>query len=87
MTQGYQDILWLAGQVFLVRDFVKTTDARSLETLLAECPYGDLSDEQRAGFQAAFHNPRLRQVVEQWWVAYDAARAAGELSGQAYWED
>jgi len=87
MTHGYRDIIWLAGQVFLFRSFVKTTDARGVEALLAECPYGDLSDEQGAAFKAAFHSPRLRQVVEQWWVAYAEARAVGELSGQAYWED
>jgi hypothetical protein len=85
MSREYQDIIWLAGQVFLSRDFVKTTDERGLETLFAECPYGDLTDEQRAAFRAAFQNPRLRAVVEQWWGAYDRARADGEIPETTPW--
>lgn len=85
MSKEYQDIIWLAGQVFLSRDFVKTTDEKGLETLFAECPYGDLTDEQRAAFQAAFRNPRLRTVVEQWWEAYDQARAQGEIPAATPW--
>ena len=86
MPKGYQDVTWLAGQVFLFRNFVKETDEKGLEALFAECPYGDLDGEQRAAFESAFHNPRLRKVVEQWWAAYDEARAGGELPVLAYWE-
>ena len=86
MKQGFQDIIWLAGQVFLFRDFVKTTEAKGPEALFAECPYGDLTDEQRAAFEAAFRNSRLRQVVEQWWAAYDDLRAEGALPETVPWE-
>jgi len=85
MSKGYQDVTWLAGQVFLFRNFVKETDEKGLEALFAECPYGDLNDEQRAAFKAAFHNPRLRQVVEQWWATYDKAQDAGEIPTLTYW--
>ena len=43
------------------------------------------TDEQRAAFQAAFQNPRLRTIVEQWWEAYDRARAEGEIPAATPW--
>jgi hypothetical protein len=85
MSKGFQDITWLAGQVFLFRDFVKEADEKGLDAVFKECPYGDLTGEQRAAFKAAFHNPRLRKVVEQWWATYDEARAADEIPVTVYW--
>jgi hypothetical protein len=83
----YQDIIWLAGLILLRRDFVKEADEKGLEAILKECPYGDLTGDQRATFEAAFRHPRLREEVERWWAAYDAARAAGEIPEvREYWE-
>jgi hypothetical protein len=86
MSKGYQDIIWLAGRIFLRRDFVEQADEKGLDAIFAECPYGDLDDDQRAAFEAAFHSPRLRKVVEQWWVAYDEAQDAGEVQPLGVWE-
>lgn len=83
MSTHYQDITRLAGLALLRRDLAE----KELETLFKECPYGDLTDEQRAAFAAAFRHPRLREVIKQWWVAYDTARAAGEIPEiREYWE-
>ncbi len=75
----YQDITWLAGAVFLRRDFVQAADAQGLESLLAECPYGDLTSDEWATYTAAFNHPKLRQTVALWWQEYDIAREAGEI--------
>lgn len=83
---AYQDITWLAGRAFLQRAFVTTADERGLAKIFATCPYGDLTAEQQATFAAAFHHPRLRQLVVEWWQAYDAARAAGEIPATEPWE-
>ncbi len=82
----HQDIIWLAGQVFLFRDFVDRAEGKGLDAVMDECPYGDLTEQERQAFKAAFENPRLREVVKQWWTAYDEARQAGELEGVSYWE-
>jgi len=84
--KGYQDIVRLAGLVFLKRDFVKEVDEKGLEAVFQECPYGDLTDEQRAIFEAAFKNPRLREIVEQWWKTYDELRAGGVIPASNPWE-
>ena len=81
MGKKNQDIIWLAGQVFLWRDFAD----KELKSVFNECPYGDLTQEQQATFEAAFNHPRLRQVVEEWWAAYDKARDAGEIPQASYW--
>lgn len=85
MTEGFRDIIWLAGQVFLWRDFVIEAEEKGLEVVFEKCPYGDLSDDQREAFQAAFNHPELRKVVETWWKTYDAARRAGEIPITSYW--
>jgi len=87
MTTGYQDIIWLAGRVFLKRDFVSEYDDKGLDKLFEECPYGDLTDEQRTAFKMCFTNATLRKAVAEWWVAYDVAKSAGEIpSVKATWE-
>ena len=82
---SFEDITWLAGQVFLWRDFVKETDERGLRAVFTACPYGDLHCKQRATFTAAFYHPRLREVVAQWWRVYDEARSAGEIPQAGDW--
>ena len=75
----HQDIAWLSGLVFIDRDFVKQADEEGLDKVFARCPYGDLSDDERATFAAAFKHPELREVVAAWWKAYDKAREAGDI--------
>lgn len=73
---GYHDIIRLAGLVFLRRGFVKNVDADGLEATIAyESAYGDLDEGQQRTFAACFHNPRLRQIVSQWWKVYDEERS------------
>jgi hypothetical protein len=83
----HQDVLRLAGLVFLRRGFVTEADAQGLATTFAyECAYGDLDDAQRATFTACFYNPRLREVVAQWWAVYDEERVAENIpSAGHYW--
>lgn len=85
MLKDRQDILWLAGQVFLWRNFVKEADAAGLDEIFKKCPYKDLAPDEKATFEAAFKNPRLRAVVETWWKTYDEERAKGDVP-KATWE-
>ena len=77
MLKGHQDILWLAGQVFLARDFVKEVEAVGLDAIFAQCPYGDLTEGEKETFTAAFKDKQLRNIVKRWWKAYDEEREAG----------
>lgn len=87
MLKGHQDALWLAGQVFLWRDFVKEAEKKGLDEVFEMCPYGDLTEDEKALFAAAFKHPKLRAVVEQWWETYDAARESGALPEvKTYWQ-
>lgn len=84
---GYQDVTRLAGLVFLRRGFLESANAVGLETTLAcESAYGDLDAGQQNTFAACFHNPRLRQIVAQWWAAYDEERASGILPELSVWQ-
>jgi hypothetical protein len=87
MLKGHQDMLWLAGQVFICRDFVSEVEAQGFEAIFAVCPYGDLTAQEKAAFRSAFKDKQLRKVVERWWKAYDEGRGAGAI-GKAgnYWE-
>lgn len=84
LVLGYQDILWLAGQVFLYPEFVAQADEEGLPQLYARCPYSDLTEDQRQVFQRAFHHPRLREVVHTWWERYEEALASGEIPDIAH---
>jgi hypothetical protein len=87
MLKGHQDILWLAGQVFLCRDFVNDVEARGFEAIFAACPYGDLTAQEKAAFRSAFKNKQLREVVERWWKVYDEERSTGEIvKAGDFWE-
>ena len=87
MLKGHQDMLWLAGQVFLYRDFVKEVKAAGFETIFAACPYGDLTEEEKAAFRSAFEDKQLQKVVERWWKVYDEEREEGRVRKAGnYWE-
>lgn len=90
MLKGHQDILWLSGQVFLSRHFIEEVEAQGLETIFAQCPYGDLTEEEKATFTAAFKDAKLHKLVEKWWKTYDEGRASGEIPPAtvrgAYWQ-
>ncbi len=86
LTLGHQDALWLAGQVFLSRDFVEGAEERGLDAVFAAAPFGDLTEEEKATFAAAFNNPRLREVVKLWWQTYDEERANGTVPRAGYWQ-
>ncbi len=86
MSNGFQDIIWLAGRVFIVRDFVSEADEKGLDEIFPQCPYGDLTDEQKVAFKAAFSNSQLPKMDEQWWSTYDEIREADEITPLSYWE-
>jgi hypothetical protein len=51
------------------------------------CPYGDLTEQEKATFRSAFESVKLRQVIEQWWIVYDEERQAGVVPQVTeYWE-
>lgn len=87
MLQGHQDMLWLAGQVLLSRNFVEEAKTQGLEALFAACPYGDLTEEEKAAFTSAFEDKSLRKVIKKWWKTYDEEREAGiVLKASSFWE-
>jgi hypothetical protein len=77
MLKKHQDILWLAGQVLLSRNFVTEVETHNLESIFALCPYGDLTEQEKTVFRSAFKDEKLRHVIEQWWAVYDEERQAG----------
>jgi len=88
MLKHHQDILWLAGHVLLSRDFVEEAEAKGLEAIFEQCPYGDLTEDEKEVFAAAFKHPDLRKVVRHWWHSYDEARSAGDIPRvRSYWEN
>jgi len=86
MADGFQDIIWLAGRVFIARGFVAEADEKGLDAVFSQCPYGDLTAEQKAAFKAAFSNAELRKIVEHWWATYDEIREAEGITTPSYWE-
>lgn len=87
MLKEHQDILWLAGQVLLSRGFIAQVETQGLERLFSLCPYGDLTEQERATFRSAFEDAKLRKVIEQWWATYDEERQAGVvLQASDYWD-
>ena len=87
MLKGHQDMLWLAGQVLLSRNFVKEAEERGLDAVFAACPYGDLTEQEKAAFSSAFKNKELRKVVERWWKVYDEERETGAVvKAGMFWE-
>lgn len=79
--KGYDTMLWLAGKVFLDRDFVRKLDEEGLDKILLDCPYDDLSDDQRQTFLDTFNNQVMRALVALWWASYDELREMGVIAG------
>jgi hypothetical protein len=87
MLKGHQDMLWLAGQVLLSRNFVKEAEEQGLDAIFAACPYGDLTEQEKAAFSSAFEDKQLRKVVKRWWKVYDEERDTGVIvKAGNYWE-
>jgi hypothetical protein len=87
MLKGHQDMLWLAGQVFICRDFVSEVEAQGFEAIFAACPYGDLTEQEKAAFRSAFKDKKLRKVVDSWWKVYDEERATDKVVRAGnFWE-
>lgn len=87
MLKGHQDMLWLAGQVFLYRDFVKEVEAVGLDAIFAACPYGDLTEQEKAAFRSAFEDRELQKVVKRWWKVYNEERATKRVAKAGnFWE-
>ncbi len=80
MLKGHQDMLWLAGQVFLSRNFVEEAEEQGLDAVFAACPYGDLTEEEKAAFASAFEDKALRKIVKKWWKTYDEERETGVVT-------
>ena len=79
-VEGYQDILYLIGLTFGKRDFFEVVDR-----MIAEAPYGDLTPDQQATFEAAIKHPVVQQYVALWWSIYDNLRATGEIPPTIPW--
>jgi len=75
----YETITWLAGRTFLDKKFVGRLNSEGLDSVLKDCPYGDLTTEQRATFEAAFNHEILRHVVSLWWALYKYLRVEGDI--------
>lgn len=77
---GYQAISWLAGQVFIKREFVKVIEEKGFEAIYDECPYDDLTDDQKYTFEDTFNRREMRLLVRIWWIVYDHLRKHGRIS-------
>lgn len=77
--ESYQAITWLAGQVFINREFVDRLEKKGFEAIYKECPYDDLTPDQQITFEAAFNKWTLRLLVKVWWLVYDYLRKYGDL--------
>ena len=87
--KGYEAFAWLTAFTFAKRDFAQLLTEEGLDVALKECPYNDLTDEQRKFFEAAAGNENLRVAVENVWSVYDEERVNGNLpspaSQEGYW--
>jgi hypothetical protein len=79
---GYQDIIWLGGQVFENDEFVDRIENEGFDAIYAECPYGDLTNDQKARFEATFNRWEMKLIVRIWWVVYKHLRKHGKITGQ-----
>lgn len=72
--KGYESIMWLVASVMLKRDFAIHVEVRGVDEVMKDCPYHDLTAEQKATFEAALDQPLLKTLVRAWWEAYDGLR-------------
>ena len=76
--EGYETIMWLVASVMLKPGFAIKTEVRGLDEVLKDCPYDDLTKEQRAAFEARLADPLAKSIIRVWWNAYDDARVSGK---------
>ena len=76
---GYEAIMWLTSKVFLDREFISRIEEHGFQAIYQECPYHDLTPEQRAAFEAAFSRWELRILVRIWWVIYERLRNRNKI--------
>lgn len=80
MSKSYEDITKLAGLVFIRRNFLEDILAQGLDAVLKQLDTeGDLTHDERATFEACIGNPRLQQVIHDWWRIYDEERQMGNI--------
>ncbi len=80
MSKNYEDITKLAGLVFIRRNFLEDILAQGLDAVLQQIDtQGDLAPDERATFEACIANPRLQQVIHDWWTIYDEERKVGSI--------
>ncbi len=85
-SEGYQDILYLIGLTYGRRDLVEEVDNTGIEALFAKAPYGDLTEDQKATFEAAFEHSLVRQHIATWWVIYDHLQDTEVISPLQFWD-
>lgn len=85
-SEGYQDILYFIGLTFGKRGLVEEVDSTGIEALFDKAPYGDLIEDQKAVFEAAFEHPLVRQHIAMWWVIYDHLKEIGNIKPLQFWE-
>lgn len=87
---NHVDLCTLAGMPFVFRDIARQAPSDVVADYEAdELSTGDLTEEERAAYIAAFLNERLRKIHDQWWQVYDEERAAGRIpdpSPRGTWE-
>ena len=82
----YRDILWLTGKVFTDRTFVNQIEEKGFDAIYNECPYGDLTYDQKSVFEDTFNRWEMRLLVRIWWLVYDHLRNRGVIrSASAPW--
>ena len=79
VVPGFQDIVWLGGQVFENRGFVDRIEKEGFDAIFAECPYGDLTPDQKVRFRSVFDRWEMRMIVRIWWIMYDYLRKHGKI--------
>ena len=78
-VKGYQAITWLVGHVFLDKRFVGRLDEEGLDAVLVDCPYDDLSSDQREAFEAMISRWEYRLLLHLFWAIYDYLRWRGVI--------
>lgn len=74
-----QAAMWLAGYLKLKRGGIELVEEKGLDAALEECPHDDLTEAERATFEACLAVPELVEHEKAWWPLYDAKREAGAV--------
>lgn len=78
--------LELAGRCLVQRGFAEKMaeqGAKATAEALHDGDVGDLTDEQVAAMDAAAAQPRMREIIQAWWAAYDELREKGLIPDAA----